>query len=390
MVLKDGNGEGQTCRDSRLVVRLTMRVAPMYDVEGACYELFHLRSGRAHLEAGAPERASTHLELARRRFDRDGNVPLLVECVDLQARSWVLQERGGAVELAEEAVRRCRSQAEGVAGRTYCRALTCLGRATCAAHEWRRSLRALSTALRMQDNVRDLAQIGEVHVHLGAVWLGLGQLQRALDHARKASRYHAAVGDDASVLEAQQLVGATLVRLGRLTPAGRVLRRALGRCQELRRQYEAGPTLLALADLGIAYGDPAQARTWAVRAAEVSEQLGRRLTLARALERLGWLAERAGDRRMADEHLGRALDLVTAAGAVEWEVEHHARYARLLEARGESQRALHHYKHAALRRRNHAPELPASGSPARAERSPGRPTERRRSPRPQPAARRLA
>jgi predicted metal-dependent hydrolase len=105
-----------------------------------------------------------------------------------------------------------------------------------------------------------------------------------------------------------------------------------------------------------------QARDYLEQALEVAEAVGERIVLANAHVLLGQLEEQTGNRRLADDHFGKAIQILDELGMPDRLRDAHMEYAELLEARHDLVAASRHWKQGAEIGRIAALGLPWTGA----------------------------
>lgn len=274
--------------------------------------------------------------------------PATVDALERRAADLQRGEHPDAHPTAVHALRLCRLLGERVPPATTSRVLARLGSICVSNHDWPRAARFLRMALDAQGGVRDIVRSGQVFSDLSAATLAAGDLDRAVGLGRKALQVLTAVGDRPDAARAEHRLGLALLRQRRLTTAEPHLEGALEAVAGLGTQRGLGQFVLGVVELRAASGAGARARGAAAVAEALCRLVDERMTRAEALEWLGRLAEAEGRPATADRCFGEAIHLLAASRSVHRQAECHARYARLLEARGDGRSAMLQYRAATL------------------------------------------
>jgi tetratricopeptide (TPR) repeat protein len=307
----------------------------------------HRQLGEAWVRLCEARRALDHLRRAAVEFDRQSDIEMLVDCLELQAAALQLLEEEGALALAEEALELCRAL-DPVPAEAEAKVLSRLGAIHVSRHDWRRALKCCQAALATSGVVQDLSMLARLHADLGEAHLGLKDFRAAAQHSRKALSLLAAVRDRACFAAAKTSLGLALLSLGEPEQAESHLLEALASVEDSPLQTGRGRVLLALAELYLRGRDERRARSFMEEAgllAESSGDVGIRAAAHQLKARLWLLRRRCAE---CDHEFREAFHLLWEARSRERLIECHVAYAEVLEERGELTSALEQWKDATL------------------------------------------
>ena len=239
---------------------------------------------------------------------------MTAECLGSEASAGYMMQDPGALALAEGALATCRSL-KPVPRLTESRLLGILGGVHIANHRWEAAIKAYEQSIAAGDVIQDLRR-------LSILYSGMSMAYQAGEVA--ASRSH--------------------------------FERALGLFEESHAgDVDMGPHLLSLCELELAESHLEEAERFATRALEAARQISAVSTLADAHGWLGQIAALRGDDSRADAEFAAAFDALLQPGAAPPELlsRTYARYADVLEARGDVVGAVQQLKRALASRSNH-------------------------------------
>lgn len=312
----------------------------------------------AQLHRANPYAAFPELTRARSAFESAGDQWMVVECMDLEAVGLHLLDDRKALPVAEAALDACRRLRP--ANRSLeARILGRLGSIHVAQHRWSKAVEFYSQAVDVAGELKDLNRVGKMYNDLGIAYEHLGDLQRSRGYAQKAITISELLHDRLSVARAENNLGLVYMRQGDLEEAREHLNRSLSICDEIGVEVGKSHVLHSLAELDLAGGDPDGARRRATEALSLAEREHEPATMAEAHEVLGESAEMRGDTAVADGEYATAQALLRQARLADRLVTSHVKYARMLERRGDTERAFEQLKLAIATSR---PDLaPAAG-----------------------------
>ena len=245
---------------------------------------------------------------------------------------------------------------------------------------------ALATLLEADANFRvfnDVSARAKVRIMVGAVYRSLGDYDQAFLEGLEPVEYFAANADPAWEARARLSLAMTSHELGDLEGARKQHEKILELREGSNEQWIVGRALSGLGAIHDATGDHREALRYHLRALKTCESAGYRMGEARALHELGQSHERLGDRQKAIEFyskslrlreeidqreaqctslialgklwveedtekalafLHRALEVAEGVGAKPRIYQTHLALSRVHDVRGESAKALEHYK----------------------------------------------
>lgn len=309
--------------------------------------------GRAQGELKEAEAALDTLRRARTLFQESGDGWMVVECMDWEAGALYMLERGGALELAEAALRECRNLSP-LPLSTEVRILGHIGAIHLTHHRWNKAVAFYEEAVRAAGGLRDLSRLTRMYNDLSIAYQELGNLARAASYSHKALALSGMHQDRRWTATAQNNLALVLMKQGELEAAERYIRASLAAFEELQLEREKSHVLLSLGELYLHRGGFEQAEGFIGQALDLAQRIGEPMTAALALQFLGRLAARGGDQARTDQAFSRAIAMLTPQGVTERLVECHAQYAEILTERGDKDLAIEHWRHAVAISRPHA------------------------------------
>jgi tetratricopeptide (TPR) repeat protein len=328
--------------------RLLQSVAP-----GQTRARIELYLGEACVRLFRPKQALEYLARARPAFQEVGDVWQVVECMNWEANALYIQEAPGALELASRALEICRGL-DPVPSGTELRIMTNLANMHASRHEWSEAVTICEEAMALADSVRDLGRMARMHYCLAVSYRNLGDTSQALAHVQRALALHEFVRDDAQRARVQNTLGLILIKQGDLEGAERTIQSSLDGYVAAGQQSGRSHVLLSLGEVHIARGRFKEAETVVREAIARFEATGERMSVAIGHQLLARALDALGHREAADEAFEKALEMLEQLQMRERLVECHAAYAAVLEQRGETERAMAHWKTGLLSQR---PEL---------------------------------
>jgi tetratricopeptide (TPR) repeat protein len=183
---------------------------------------------------------------------------------------------------------------------------------------------------------------------LGLAYHRQQQPTTARQHYDKAITLYSIESDLSAVYRVEIDLGDLLLQQGQLDSAEEHLLKALAGSNELEMDRRGrGYILTNLGEVYLRRDELSRAKDYLVQALEVAQAVGERIVLANAGVLLGQLEEREGNRRLADDHFGNAMQILEELGMPDRLRDAHMSYAELLDARHDVVAASRHWKQAA-------------------------------------------
>jgi len=302
--------------------------------------------GQALVRSSRPDEALDQLRQARTILEAEPDPWLAVECADWEACALYLKEDGRALQVAEQALRLCRSTQPRLPG-TEARILEHIATIHVKNHSYDKAINYYEEALQAAGTVRDLSRLGRTYHGLSIAYQERGDLDRAVEFTHKALALYGLEHDKALLARGENELGLLLMRQGQMRRADEAFRAALAHFEESGTERAKSHVLLSLGELQLKTGRLDDATAAVKQAIELAVRLDEKLAVSTGHQLLGRLHEAAGRRREADREFRAAMSLLRAQGTGERLAESHAAYAEILEARGNSALAQQHWKQAA-------------------------------------------
>jgi HTH-type transcriptional regulator, quorum sensing regulator NprR len=315
----------------------------LYEPESEAW--VQLLIGQAHVQLNRPGMGWQHLSRAQELFRSQADPWKVAECMAWQAQAAQLDDDHRARSLAEKAVAEARGL-DPVPPATEAHALIVLG-SVLAADEPEQAGQALREAITAAHTLASPRAMTAFYDELVAAYRRAGKANSAAIVTSRAIGLRRLEQDWSLIVLAEMRLGSLLWSQGDMEGAAEHLERALAQCRRFELDRSLGEVLLALGGLHLARGDHRAAADLAGQAIRSAEAHDDRLTLALAYELEGRLADAEHVRARTDEKFGRAIELLSEVGATQRLIECHKRYAEILEARGDTRRALQEWKVAA-------------------------------------------
>jgi tetratricopeptide (TPR) repeat protein len=294
----------------------------------------HLLMAEANVMLRRPAEALDGVVEARGVFDSAGDSWMVVECLDWEAYCLYMNHLPGALELAEEALRRCR-ELDPMPGRTEARILSHLGAMHVQSHDWDAGLRCLEAALDASTVLRDLKRMAIINHDLTAALAAVGRKTEAVSRAHRALNLYAALRDVGAMAAMENDIGVLKIMLGDLLGAEGHLCTSLAHFEAAAIEIKKSHTYLSLAELHMARGSDEDAEVWCRQAIELAGSLGESRNVAQAHQYLGQIAARRGDAATTDAEFQIAIAILEENQATQRLVECRSAYADVLEERGD-------------------------------------------------------
>jgi tetratricopeptide (TPR) repeat protein len=272
---------------------------------------------------------------------------MAVEALDWEAAALGLLEDPLAMDLAEQALDRCR-KLDPKPAQSEARILGHIANLHVTAHSWAEAVRFYQLGVKAAGAVKDLLMEAKMHHGLGAVYMRMHQPATARDHYDRALALYAIESDPSATYRVQNDLGYLLLQQRQLDSAERHLKAALMGSEEVELGRRGrGFILNNLGQLSLLRGDIQAARLYLDQALDCAETTGENLVRAEAHELYGRLAEQEGDQRAADEEFGIAIGILETLGMPDRLRDLHMVYATLLDARHDTQASVGHWRRAA-------------------------------------------
>jgi tetratricopeptide (TPR) repeat protein len=306
----------------------------------------HQYVGQALACLSRPDEALEHLHRAQVLLEGEPDPWLAVECADWEACALYLKEDRRALEVAEGALRLCRTTEPRLPG-TEARILEHIATIHVKNHTYDRAIAYYEEAMQTAGAVRDLPRVGRTYHGLAIAYQERGDIGRAIEFTYKALALYALEHDNVLLARGENELGLLLMRQGQMERAEEVFRTALTHFEEAGTERAKSHVLVSLGELQLTIGKIDEGIAIVKEAIDLAKRLDEQLALADGHQLLAQLYERSGRRQPADEEFGIAIGLFQRQGSQDRLAESHASYAEMLEARGDSQGASAHWKKAA-------------------------------------------
>jgi tetratricopeptide (TPR) repeat protein len=309
--------------------------------------LIHFSIGQACCRLVRPTEAMPHLRLARAEFDRLGDEWMAVEALDWESSALGLLDSPEALPLANKALERCRRLDPG-APQIEARILGHIAGMYVVSQSWTQAIRYYQAAAEAATAVRDLLQLAKMHHGLGIAFRRMQQPITSRQHFDKALTLYSLESDMSAIYRVENDLGNLLLQEGQLDSAEQHLLRALAGSDELNMGRRGrAHILVGLGDVKLRKGDVAEADEYLLQASNAAEATGERIVLAEVRMLRAQLEERKGNRRLADDYFGHAIQILEELGMPDRLRDAHMSYAELLDARSDVHAASRHWKQAA-------------------------------------------
>jgi tetratricopeptide (TPR) repeat protein/DNA-binding XRE family transcriptional regulator len=313
---------------------------------------FQMASAHLRLAQWVPARrlAST----ARTYFEQSGDMLMTAECLGSEASAAYMMQDPGALALAEGALETCRSL-HPVPSMTESRLLVVLGGVHTANHRWEAAIKAFEQSIAAGDVVQDLRRLSILYSNLSFAYQELGNINQASNYAQRAITIHETLNDKISLARTENNLGIMLLRGGEVARSRSHFERALKLFEDARADDASkSALLLSFCELEFAESDIEEADRFANEALKSASQNSAVASIADAHTWLGRIADARGDDSTADAEFAAALDVLRQPGISPDLISRtYARYADILEARGDVVGAVQQLKRALASRSSH-------------------------------------
>jgi tetratricopeptide (TPR) repeat protein len=293
-----------------------------------------LMLGEAHLKLRQPDQALDAVDDARSIFEAVPDPWMVVECLDWKAYGLYMKHHPGAVDVAEDALARCRDL-DPISPSIEARILAHLGNMHLQLHHWDSGLRYLEEALQASTVLHDLARMATINHDMATALASAGRTSEAIARAHRAINLYAALRDKAGMAALENDIGVIKMMLGDLSGAEGHLLTSLAYFSDAGIESKKSHAYLSLAELHMARGSYEQAVLACGDAAGLAERLGEQRNVATAHQYLGQIAARRGDATGTDAEFQTAIAILEENRATQRLVECRAAYADVLEERGD-------------------------------------------------------
>ena len=309
--------------------------------------LIHFCLGQAYCRLVRPDEALRHLRLAREEFGRFGDEWMTVETLDWQSSALGLLDDSDALPLAHQALERCR-QLTPKAPQIEARILGHIAGMYVVSQSWTQAIRYYQAAAEAAMAVKDLLQLAKMHHGLGMAFRRTQQPVLSRQHFDKALTLYSLESDRSAMYRVENDLGNLLLQEGQFDSAEQHLLIALAGSQELNMDRRGrAHILVGLADVKLKRGHLTEAEDYLRRACEAAEATEERIVLAEVRVLLAQLEERKGNRQLADDHFGTAIQILEELGMPDRLRDAHMEYAEVLEERHDLVAAVRHWKQGA-------------------------------------------
>jgi tetratricopeptide (TPR) repeat protein len=293
-----------------------------------------LAMAMALVRLGQGLRARSQASAAHAYFEEAGDVLMTAESLGWEAAGARMMGDPASVELATEALRRCRSL-DPVPQMTEAKLLAILGHVLNAQHEYTRAIEVYEEATAVGANFLDLRRLSYIYGNLSLAYQETGQFAHAGHYARKAMAIYETLQDRVQIAIAENNIALLILRQGDLAAALRHAEEALRQSEQLSVETGKANILMTLSEIELALTEYELAAHYAQAAIRVADRLGETTNSGEAHQWLGRIAAAQGDEAKTDAEYAIAFRKFDESRAVEWQARGHAVYAEILEARGD-------------------------------------------------------
>jgi tetratricopeptide (TPR) repeat protein len=301
--------------------------------------------GLAHVRLRRPSPAFVPLRQAREIFERLGDRWMVVECLDAEAGALHFENDARARDVAEQALDLCR-KLEPKPAATESRILGHLGQIHSSRNQWDEAIAHYEASLEAAGPLRDLGRTASMYMELSKIYAQLGRTEQLLIYSQKALAINSMLNDRVEVAMSSNNLGIAFLKRGDVESARHHLENAVAEFEAIGLESGRSHVYLSMAELHLAASELDAAEASANTAIEFAARFNERHSTAVAHQFLARIAAERGDNARADAEFEEALAIFTQEGAVERVIECHSAYAEVLEARGDTRRALDHARKA--------------------------------------------
>jgi tetratricopeptide (TPR) repeat protein/DNA-binding XRE family transcriptional regulator len=307
----------------------------------------------AHLRLAQWVPARRLASTARAHFEQSGDMLMTAECLGSEASAAYMMQDPGALALAEGALATCRS-IRPVPAITESRLLGVLGGVHTAEHRWQAAIKAFEQSIAAGEVVQDLRRLSILYAGLSFAYQELNNFNQATYYAQRAMTLHETLNDRISLARTENNLGLMLLRGGRVAESRSHLEHSLRLARDASADDESvAALLLSHCELKLAESDIDAAQRFATEALELAARTHAITSIADSHAWLGRVASIRGDDAAADAQFAAAFEALREPGASsELMSRTYARYADILEARGDIAGAVQQLKRALASRSN--------------------------------------
>jgi tetratricopeptide (TPR) repeat protein/DNA-binding XRE family transcriptional regulator len=301
----------------------------------------------AHLQLAQWVQARRLASVARVYFEQAGDMLMTAECLGSEAAAAYMMMDPGALALAEGALATCRSL-KPVPSLTESRLLAILANVHAMNHRWQAAIDTYEQAIAAGDVVHDLRRLSILYSGLSLAYSETGQVSHSAHYAQKAIVLHETLNDRLSLARSENNLGLLLLR-GQHNPveARRHLDRSARLWDEIGVEAGKAAMMLSLSELALAESRMDDAARHAGEALELATRLSEIPSVGDSHVWLGLIAAARGDDATVDAEFAAAFEALERPGeSPERASRNHARYADILETRGDIVGAVKHLKRA--------------------------------------------
>ena len=308
----------------------------------------------AHLRLAHWVPARRLASIARAYFEQSGDMLMTAECLGSEASAAYMMQDPGALALAEGALATCRS-IHPVPTMTESRLLGVLGGVHTANHRWEAAIKAFEQSIAAGEVVQDLRRLSFLYSSLSFAYQELNNINQATYYAHRAMTLHETLNDRISLARTENNLGLMLLRGGQVAESRSHFERSLRLAEDATIDDESmAAFLLSHCELSLAESNVDEVERFANEALELANKNHAITTIADSHAWLGRVANERGDDAAADEEFAAAFEVLREPGASpDLMSRTYARYADILEARGDIVGAVQQLKRALASRSSH-------------------------------------
>lgn len=301
----------------------------------------------AHLRLAQWVQARRLASGARLYFEQAGDMLMTAECLGSEASAAYMMMDPGALALAEGALATCRSL-KPVPSLTESRLLAILANVHAMNHRWQAAIETYEQAIAVGAVVHDLRRLSILYSGLSLAYSETGQWSQSAHYSQKAIVLHETLNDRLSLARSENNLGLLFLR-GQHNPveARQHLDRSARLWDEIGVEAGKAAMMLSLSELALAESRMDDAARHAGEALELATRLSEIPSIGDSHVWLGLIAAARGDNATVDAEFAAAFEALERPGeSPERASRNHARYAEILEARGDVMGAVQHLKRA--------------------------------------------
>ncbi len=288
----------------------------------------------ALVRLGLGLRARSQAAAAHAYFEEVGDALMTAESLGWEAAAARMLDDPASVELATEALKRCRS-VDPVPQMTEAKLLAILGHVLVARHEFTRAIEVYEEATAVGASFLDLRRLSYIYGNLSLAYQETGQFAHAGHYARKAMAIYETLQDRVQIAIAENNLAMLIFRQGDVAAALRHAEASLRQAEQLPVETCKPNILMTLSEIELALTEYELATHYAHAAIQVADRLGATTSSGEAHQWLGRIAAAQGDEARTDAEFAIAFQKFDEGRAADWQARGHAVYAEILEARGD-------------------------------------------------------